>query len=143
MTLYVSFVFHIYQPPTQKPKILKQIIKESYQPLLTLLQNNPDAQLTFNINGSLTELFMLYEEETILTLLTDLVSKEQIDLIGSSCYHAILPLIPGEEILRQIELNEDMHRKVLGDKFQPKGFWLPEMAYDYRVIESLTTRNYE
>ncbi len=143
MTLYVSFVFHIYQPPTQKPKILKQIIKESYQPLLTLLQNNPEAQLTFNINGSLTELFMLYEEETILTLLTDLVTKKQIDLIGSSCYHAILPLIPGEEILRQIELNEDMHRKVLGDKFQPKGFWLPEMAYDYRVIESLTARNYE
>ncbi|MHA1432264.1 MAG: hypothetical protein ACTSO7_00300 [Candidatus Heimdallarchaeota archaeon] len=143
MTLYVSFVFHIYQPPTQKPKILKQIIKESYRPLLQLLQNNPQAQLTLNINGSLTELLMLYEEETILALLTDLVSKEQIDLIGSSCYHAILPLIPGEEILRQIELNEDMHRKVLGEKFQPKGFWLPEMAYDYRVIESLTARNYE
>jgi len=113
------------------------------QPLLTLLQNNPEAQLTLNINGSLTELFMLYEEEKILNLIAELVSKEQIDLIGSSCYHAILPLIPGEEILRQIELNEDMHRKVLGDKFQPKGFWLPEMAYDYRVIESLTTRNYE
>jgi len=143
MTLYVSFVFHIYQPPTQKPKVLKQIIKESYKPLLTLLQENPEAQLTININGSLTELFMLYEEKTILALISDLVAKEQIDLIGSSCYHAILPLIPSEEILRQIELNENMNRKVIGEQFQPKGFWLPEMAYDYRVIESLTSRNYE
>jgi len=143
MTLYVSFVFHIYQPPTQKPRILKQIIKESYQPLLTLLKDNPQAQLTLNINGSLTELFALYEEQAILDLLANLVKNEQIDLIGSSCYHAILPLIPGEEILRQIELNEEMNRKVIGTNFQPKGFWLPEMAYDYRVIESLTARNYE
>ncbi|MHA1220136.1 MAG: hypothetical protein ACTSQB_00205, partial [Candidatus Heimdallarchaeota archaeon] len=54
-----------------------------------------------------------------------------------------LPLIPQEEIIRQIELNEQLHTKVLGERaLTSGGFWLPEMAYDYRVIEPLQTKNY-
>ncbi|MHA1122878.1 MAG: hypothetical protein ACTSUW_05565 [Candidatus Heimdallarchaeota archaeon] len=144
MTLYVAFVLHIYQPPTQTPAILKQIIKESYLPLFEAIAKNPETRITFNINGSLIELLDLYEENKLLETIKSLVTKEQIDLIGSSCYHAILPLIPQEEIIRQINLNEEIYSKVFGENvFKPQGFWLPEMAYEYGVIEPLIAENYK
>ena len=144
MTLYVAFVLHIYQPPTQTPTILKQIIKESYQPLFETITNNPDTKITFNINGSLIELLDLYHESNLLDIIRSLVINKQIDLIGSSCYHAILPLIPQEEITRQIKLNEEISHKFLGKGiYKPKGFWLPEMAYEYGVVEPLIAENFE
>ena len=143
MTLYVGFLLHIYQPPTQKPAMLKKIIKESYKPLFDSLIENKYAKMTFNINGSLLELFELFQENKLLDIIKALVNNEQIDLVGSSCYHAILPLIPEEEIIRQIELNEKLHKKVIGENaIKSGGFWLPEMAYDYRVIEPLKKKNY-
>ncbi len=144
MTLYVAFVLHIYQPPTQTPTILKQITREAYQPLFDMIANNPDTKITFNINGSLIELLDLYDESQLLDSIRSLVINKQIDLTGSSCYHAILPLIPREEIIRQIKLNEEISHKFLGKGiFNPKGFWMPEMAYEFRVIEPLIEMNYE
>ncbi|NHJ38399.1 MAG: hypothetical protein FK731_00095 [Asgard group archaeon] len=143
MTIYIGFVMHIYQPPTQKSAVLKQIIEECYSPLFNLLLKYPEAKMTFNINGSLLELLDFHQEIEILSKIKELVSKEQIDLLGSSCYHAILPIIPEEEIIRQIELNEKFHNKLLKENIlNSGGFWLPEMAYDYRVIDPLKSKNY-
>ena len=143
MTVYLAFLLHIYQPPTQKAKVLKQVIKESYEPLFTTLLNYTSTKLTFNINGSLLELLELYQEEGLLGDIRKAVFSGQIDLVGSSCYHAILPLIPKEEIIRQIELNEKLHDRILGQgAIASHGFWLPEMAYDHRVIEPLVEKNY-
>ncbi|MHA1462758.1 MAG: hypothetical protein ACTSQ0_06805, partial [Candidatus Heimdallarchaeota archaeon] len=143
MTLYVALILHIYQPPIQTPTILKQITKESYHPLIDLHLQKESAKITLNINGSLLELMEFYQDEKFLTGLKKLVERKQFDLLGSSCYHAILPLIPKEEILRQIDLNVEVHRKIIGDElYQPQGFWLPEMAYEYRVIAPLVEKNY-
>jgi alpha-amylase/alpha-mannosidase (GH57 family) len=143
MTIYLGFVLHIYQPPTQKSAVLKQIIEESYEPLFNLLLKYPDAKITFNINGSLLELLEFHQENELLSKIKELVSRKQMDLLGSSCYHAILPLIPEDEIGRQIELNEQFHDKLLfKSALNSGGFWLPEMAYDYRVIEPLKSKQY-
>ncbi|MBN1328772.1 MAG: hypothetical protein JXA54_04800 [Candidatus Heimdallarchaeota archaeon] len=143
MTLYIGFVLHIYQPPTQKPTILKKIISESYQPLIDLLNRESYAKMTFNINGSLLELLDFYQEDKLMQNINSLVKNKQIDLLGSSCYHAILPLIPEDEINRQIQLNEQQITAHFGDKaLTSRGFWLPEMAYDFRIIEPLEKMNY-
>ena len=143
MTLYVALVLHIYQPPIQTPAILKQISEESYHPLIDLHLQMQSAKITLNINGSLLELMEFYQDEKFLSGLKELVQRKQFDLLGSSCYHAILPLIPKEEILRQISLNEELHSKVFGDIFRkPSGFWLPEMAYEFRVVEPLVEKGY-
>ncbi|NHJ04950.1 MAG: hypothetical protein EAX90_09010 [Candidatus Heimdallarchaeota archaeon] len=144
MTLYIGFFLHIYQPPTQKPEILKKICKESYEPMIQLLLENPDVKITLNINGSLVELLNFYQEYSILNGIQTLVERKQIELVGSSCYHAILPLIPKEEIIRQIELNEEIQCKILGENiFQPSGFWLPEMAYEFGVLGPLIEKGYK
>ena len=49
-----AFLFHIYQPPVQIPIVIKQIVNESYKPIIDALRDNPEAKLTLNINGTLT-----------------------------------------------------------------------------------------
>jgi predicted glycosyl hydrolase (DUF1957 family) len=143
MTLYIALVLHIYQPPTQKAEVLKKICRESYEPLFRLLMEKKTAKITLNINGSLTELLHFYDEQEILKNIKQLTFNQQIELLGTSCYHAILPLIPKEEITRQISLNTNVQQTLLGKElFHPQGFWLPEMAYDFGVIEPLIENNY-
>ena len=48
-------LLHIYQPPTQFAEVLKRITEESYIPLVEFLTRNPQAKLTLNIPGSLTQ----------------------------------------------------------------------------------------
>ena len=55
MVIYFSFLFHIYQPPVQIPPVIKQIVNESYRPIIEALRNHPEAKITLNINGTLTE----------------------------------------------------------------------------------------
>ncbi|TFF86642.1 MAG: hypothetical protein EU517_00235, partial [Promethearchaeota archaeon] len=55
MVVYFGFLFHIYQPPVQIPPVIRQIVEESYLPIIEALKNHPDAKITLNINGTLTE----------------------------------------------------------------------------------------
>lgn len=52
-------VFHLYQPPTQFPAVLKKICQESYRPLIDLLGEFDRARATVNINGALQAAVML------------------------------------------------------------------------------------
>jgi len=55
MVVYFSFLLHIYQPPIQIPPVIKQIVNESYRPIMDALRDHPEAKITLNINGTLTE----------------------------------------------------------------------------------------
>ena len=55
MVVYFAFLFHIYQPPVQIPSVIKQIVNESYKPIMEALRDHPEAKITLNINGTLTE----------------------------------------------------------------------------------------
>ena len=50
-------------------------------------------------------------------------------------YHPILPLIPKDEAIRQIELNTEVNRHYFGEVFQPRGFFPPEMCYSDDVAK--------
>jgi alpha-amylase/alpha-mannosidase (GH57 family) len=58
LATYWALLLHFYQPPTQLPYVLRQIVRESYRPLIQLLADSPHARVTVNINGVLTEMLM-------------------------------------------------------------------------------------
>lgn len=126
---------HIYQPPTQFPAILKKIVSESYEELVKVLQNNPRAKVTLNINGSLTEQLVREGFQGLISEIGTLAEKGQIEFTGSAKYHPILPKLPKEEIRRQIRINEDTNKRHFGRVWNPKGFFPPEMAYSRDVAE--------
>ncbi len=138
-----SNFFHIYQPPAWDETIVRRATSESYEPLMAILQAHPDIKITLNITGALIDQLTALGLHSILESIRQLSEKGQIELVGSAKYHPILPLLPPEEVLRQIELQEETCRAAFGPTFAPKGFYAPEMAYSTALEQVLVDRGYE
>lgn len=135
--IYWANLLHIYQPPKQDPEILKKIVNESYFNIIKLLKKFPKLKISLNISACLTELLVKYGHFEIIKEFKKLAQKKQIEFTGSAAYHPILPLLPTREIVRQIQLNNEINKKYFGSLFEPKGFFPPEMAYGPKLIPIL------
>ncbi len=127
--IYWAPLLHFYQPPTQIHWVLDRICDESYRPLIRVFNDMPTARVTVNINAVLTELLRDHGKMDIIEGLAELAERGQIEFTGSGKYHPILPLIPQEEASRQISQNWQANRAILGQAYNPAGFFPPEMAY--------------
>ena len=134
MVIYFSFLFHIYQPPIQIPPVIKQIVNESYRPIIEALRNHPEAKVTLNINGTLTEQLNDYGYVDLIEAIATIASRGQIEFTGSGKFHPLLPLIPAPEIRRQIQLNNQTNHRFFGNVYKTRGFFPPEMAISEEVI---------
>ncbi|MFX1339879.1 MAG: hypothetical protein ACFFDK_14800 [Promethearchaeota archaeon] len=143
MTTYWAPLLHIYQPPTQDIKILREINKDCYKPLFSVLEQHDNPKFTLNINGVLIE--MLYEIDLGDTMeqLKNLVSESKIEIVGTAKFHPILPLIPNKEIYHQIQMNEEINRKEFGNIWEKKGFFPPELAVSSEITRIVRELGYK
>jgi len=141
--MYWVNLLHLYQPPYQEKRIIDQIFKESYEKILKVLESNPAAKITLNICASLTEQLARAGYGDFLSRIKELAIKGQVELTGSAGYHALLPLIPKSEIIRQIKLNEEINQKYFGAAWQPQGFFPPEMAYSKKMAKIIKGQGYQ
>lgn len=143
--MYWANLLHIYQPYFQKKEIIHNVVKESYDKILSILERRPDVKVTLNICASLTEQLVEYGYIHILERIGQLAEKGQIELVGSAKYHPILPFLPKKEVIRQIKLNENLNQKYFKDSWRPRpcGFFLPEMAYDKKTARIIKDLGYE
>ncbi len=135
-------LLHVYQPPGWSPAVITRVVKESYRPLFSFLRAHPGIRLTLNISGSLTEQLARSRHRSVLLGIRELVARQHIELTGSAMYHAILPLLPKREIIRQIRLNDRTNRRWFGAAYRPSGFFPPEMAYNQKLGRVLHTLGY-
>lgn len=141
--MYWANFLHIYQPPTQKKKWVVKIAEESYRKLTHGLLLHPTAKMTLNVNAVLLELLDQYDCDDVISDLRTLGERGQIEFTASAKYHPFLPLMPEREIRRQIALNTETCTRYLGDAYQPKGFFSPEMAYARRVADIVSSLGYQ
>ncbi len=135
-----SNFLHIYQPAEQQPDILEAVVIQSYRPILRELIKQKNVRLTMNVNGSLLELFDKHQYRDLIDMLRELLKEGRLELTGSAKYHAILPFLEENEIVRQIEINNETLHFYFDHGYRPDGFFPPEMAYDERlpkIIESM------
>jgi hypothetical protein len=135
--MYWSNFLHIYQPPTQTEAIVRKVTEESYRTLVRVLKEAPGAKITLNISAVLTEKFARYGLADVIQGLSQLAERGQIEFTGSAMYHPILPLVPRDEVIRQIKLNTDINRRYFGEVYKPTGFFPPEMCYSYEVAQTV------
>ncbi|MDD5039534.1 MAG: UvrB/UvrC motif-containing protein [Patescibacteria group bacterium] len=140
--MYWANFLHIYQPPTQKEYWVKKIANESYRKLIKGFTENPHAKATLNINAGLTELFAKYACRDVIAGIRMLAERGQIELTASAKYHPFLPMMPKDEIVRQIELNTATNRRYFGSAYKPTGFFPPEMAYNRNVADVIAGQGY-
>ncbi len=134
---------HFYQPPTQKPYWVKRITDEAYRPILRGMLEHPNARTTMNISSILVELWEQNGASDVIDLVRQLLAKGQIELTGSAKYHPLLPKLPDAEIIRQIDLNTETHKKYFGDLYKPRGFFPPEMGISEHVARLASEHGFE
>mgnify|MGYP001601351095 CR=1 FL=1 len=140
--LWSNFL-HFYQPFNQMPDILEKIVNESYRKIIRGLKENPKVKMTININGCLTELLAKYDYLDVIDDLKKLGQNGQIEFTGSAKFHPFLALLPEEEIERQIKINTETNKKYFGEIYNPKGFFIPELAYSFKVAQAAQKLNFE
>ncbi|MDO8495263.1 MAG: hypothetical protein Q7S32_01895 [bacterium] len=131
---------HIYQPAGQQPDILAAVVSQSYRPILEGIRDHRHVQLTFNINGALLELFDKNKYHDLIDILRQASKEGRLEFTGSAKYHAFLPFLSPEEIIRQIQINNESLAYFLGKENKIRGFFPPEMGYDSKlpaIIKSL------
>jgi len=140
--LWANFL-HFYQPPTQKPYWVKRITDEAYRPILRGMLEHPSSRTTMNISSILVELWEQSGALDVIGLVRQLLKNGQIELTGSAKYHPLLPKLPDDEIVRQITLNTETHRKYFGDLYKPRGFFPPEMGISEHVARIAAQQGFE
>jgi len=141
--IYWAPLLHFYQPPIQVHWVLNKVCDESYRPLVQLFKDLPYAKVTVNINGVLTEMLDEHGLGDVISGLRGLAERGQLEFTGSGKYHPILPLIPREEMLRQITQNFQTNRRYFGEVYNPKGFFPPEMCYSREILEPIVDTGHE
>jgi hypothetical protein len=133
---------HFYQPPVQEPFVLKEINNTCYEPLFNMLLENQEFKATFNVNMVLVDLLLDHGMDHTVDLLKSLVSQKQVEIVGSGKFHPILPLIPKNEVVHQIAMQEgDLKAEFPG--WEKKGFFAPEMAISPGVASLIKELGYE
>lgn len=138
---YVNFLFHIYQPPTQSPGVVDRIVAECYRPLTELFLEFSDLRFTLNLTYSLVELLKDPYPEVLANIRAAQVAGT-LELTATGAYHPIFPLIPEEEVRRQLRINRDRNRRDLAPDFNPVGVFPPEMAFDGHLATILHDEGY-
>jgi len=139
---WINFI-HFYQPPLAKDEIIYEVVKSSYKPWVSFLDKNKDVKITLNITACLTQRLADLGYGDLLKKISELIKKGQIEMVESAAFHTILPLMPDSEIKKQIEINNQINKKFFGKKYQPQGFYLPEMAYSEKVAKIIKNKGYK
>ena len=92
--IYWAPLLHMYQPTFQDGKVLRQIDKECYKPLLGMLEEHDNVKISLNINAVLIEMLYEFDLSDTIEILQNLESSNKIEITGTAKFHPILPLIP-------------------------------------------------
>ena len=130
--LWANFL-HIYQPADQSEEILERVVSECYRPLFKGLLNIKGLKINLNINAGLTELLIKKGYGDVIEKIYALAKTKKLEFTESAKYHALLPFLTEEEIVRQIKENNKTNRKYFKETYNPKCFFPPEMAYSSKV----------
>ena len=81
--------------------------------------------------------YFRYQAQIYITLLSELVNRKQVEIIGGGFYEPIFPLIMPIDRVGQIEMNTTHIRKLIGKK--PRGIFLGDTVWDPSLISSFKT----
>ncbi|HHO77222.1 MAG TPA: DUF1926 domain-containing protein [Deltaproteobacteria bacterium] len=130
----LAFCVHSHQPVGNFPAVFRKGSQDCYLPLLRILKDYPQIRMTLHYTGPLLEWFEANEPE-FFELVSELVERSQIEIMGGGFYEPILPVIPQVDAISQIAYS----RRYCEDKFgvSPTGMWCAERIWDPGVPEKI------
>jgi 4-alpha-glucanotransferase len=101
--------------------------QEAFKPLLAVLYRFPQFPLTLHYSGILLE-WLEERHPEFLTLLAEMVGRGQVEVLGGGYYDPILPLIPTNDKLGQLEKMTTSLR--VRFETRPRGCWIAEKEWE-------------
>lgn len=137
----LALVIEFYLPPSASETEVAQTAEQAYRPLLHLLEDHRErAALTFAVDPALARRLVAARQSGILHGLASLVEGGSAEFAAGTRSHALLPRIPRAEVVRQIQLGDELMRELFGDAWSPQGLFPPALAYGRQVAETAAAR---
>ncbi len=138
----INFLFavHLHQPVGNFEGVFEYATKSAYLPFLKAMKDAPEFPFAFHASGPLWEYWEKHFPQ-IFDLVTEMVSRGQLELLGGGFYEPILAVIPRRDALAQLKMMSDF----LDDKFgkRPRGIWLTERIWEPHLPELLAAAGVE
>jgi hypothetical protein len=104
------------------------------KPFISTLYKYPKIQAVLHYSGVLLHWIERFHPE-FLMLIEAMVSRKQVEILGGGFYEPMMPLIPLQDKIGQIELLTTYLRKQFGKR--PQGCWLPALAWEQNMVSPL------
>jgi len=138
----IKLVFGTYNsnPVGSTNNQLEADYNNSYRPFLKLLYSYPKVKAALHYSGVLLEWFVEKHPE-IITLLNEMVKRNQIEIVGGPFYNPILSIIPNKDRISQIEYLTTFIRKHFGKR--TRGCWIPEKMWEPSLSSNIKNSGME
>jgi len=138
--LYLTTVFHCNLNYSSIPVAKrKEVIDTCYWPFLRMAEKL-GIRLGFEFSGTTLEIIKELDN-ALLEKIKQLWKDNKIEVIGSGYVQSIFPLIPADVNLRNLELGNEVYKKLLGK--QPSIAFVNEQTYSAGLVELYKKAGYE
>jgi len=138
----INFLFgiHCHQPVGNFPQVMREAYFQSYLPFMDIMASHPGIKFTAHYSGILYEWFLENHPEFIEKLKL-MVKRGQLEIMTAGFYEPILPIIPDEDKLGQIEMESSFIKKNFLKS--PRGLWLTERIWEPHLPKILNNAKVE
>ena len=126
-SLYLGLAIHNHQPVGNFDWVCRQAYRQAYLPMIEALERHPRVRLALHYSGCLLDWIEANQPE-FLSRLAALAARGQVEIMTGGYYEPILPAIPDDDKLGQIEKLSDYIRRRLN--YEPTGLWLAERVWE-------------
>ncbi|NUN95600.1 MAG: DUF1926 domain-containing protein [Candidatus Omnitrophica bacterium] len=125
--LLFAFGLHNHQPVGNFDFIFEEAYRKAYLPFLEVLERHPGIRISQHFTGILLDWFEETHPEFV-ERVGRLVSEGRIELLGGGYYEPILPMLPPEDRVGQIEALSERLKRRFGRR--PDGAWVAERVWE-------------
>jgi alpha-amylase len=132
--IYLGLAIHNHQPLGNFPWVFEDAYQRAYLPMLEALLRHPSISVSLHYSGCLFD-WLSGAHPEFLQLLSRLIAREQVDIMGGGYYEPILPMIPDADKLGQAgKMSEYIWQEF---SRRPRGLWLAERVWEPSLAKTL------
>ncbi len=132
--VYFCMGFHNHQPVGNFDHVFEMAYQKSYLPLLTAFHRHPKIKVTLHYSGPLL-LWLKAHHFEFFSILTEMISRGQVELMAGGFYEPILPILTHEDKLAQINKMVEFIQTHFNVK--PRGIWLAERVWEPHLAKPI------
>jgi len=127
---------HAHVPYGARESEFGEVYSGLLRPFVLALHGHPGIQATLHYSGVLLH-WMECNHGEILSMIGEMVNRKQVEVLGGGFYGPVLPPIPQQDKIGQVELLTTYIRKKFGRR--PQGCWIPEYEWEQALVSPLAS----